>query len=119
MGSIISYLSQNEYVVISPSLIISSDYESEKIDMSVDDIASEYGFCCLIDIFSGFKQKINGMETPSKVIKELETRSIELIKKLDNGMDVDILDYMEKGNYEFERRTGRKMSYGESRATWG
>jgi hypothetical protein len=62
-------------------------------------------------------------EEPDDVIKDLESQQIPVIKK---AMSVPLIhsgnvlmDFISNGTKEFEKRTGRPMTYAEMRAAWG
>jgi hypothetical protein len=60
-------------------------------------------------------------ENPNEVIKDLESQQIPVIQKAmaTNQAGNVLLDFMSNGTKEFEKRTGRPMTYGEMRAAWG
>jgi hypothetical protein len=66
---------------------------------------------------------LHGKEDPNAVIKDLESQQIPVIKEsktksISAATDL-ITNFMSNGTKEFEKRTGRPMTYGEMRAAWG
>lgn len=62
-------------------------------------------------------------EDPNAVIKDLESQQIPVIQKamatpINQAGDI-LMGFMSNGAKEFEKRTGRPMTYGEMRAAWG
>lgn len=69
-------------------------------------------------------------ESPDAVIADLEQKGYEkaaeilptmLIGNNEKVKDVgdQLMSFMSSGAEDFEKRTGRKMTYGEMRAAWG
>ena len=62
-------------------------------------------------------------EDSNAVIKDLESQQIVVIQKAISSPVSQagniLMDFMSNGSKEFEKRTGRPMTYGEMRAAWG
>lgn len=69
--------------------------------------------------------KTKKLEKPESVILELEQKGyVEAAKILpniltDNKAGEKLISFMTEGANDFEKRTGRKMTYSEMRAAWG
>jgi len=62
-------------------------------------------------------------EDPNAVIKDLESQQLPVIQKamatpVNQAGDI-LMGFMSNGAKDFEKRTGRPMTYGEMRAAWG
>ena len=62
-------------------------------------------------------------EDSNTVIKDLESQRIQVVQKVltipSNEASNILLDFMSNGAKDFEKRTGRPMTYSEIRAAWG
>ena len=62
-------------------------------------------------------------EDPNAVIKDLESQQLPVIQKamtthVSQAGNI-LIDFLSNGSKEFEKRTGRPMTYSEMRAAWG
>ena len=62
-------------------------------------------------------------EDPNDVIKDLESQQIPVIQKamatpVNQAGDI-LMSFMSNGTKDFEKRTGRPITYNELRAAWG
>lgn len=59
------------------------------------------------------------LETPESVINDLEKRGHTYIETNGGGSINDLMQHMKNGVEEFEKKTGKPMTYAEMRAAWG
>lgn len=69
---------------------------------------------------------VKTLESPDAVIADLEKKGYEKATEVLPSMLVGnkdagdkLMSFMSAGADDFEKRTGRKMTYGEMRAAWG
>ena len=67
--------------------------------------------------------KIEDKEDANMVIRDLEKKTENIVKTIGvegcmSNINV-IMNSMNNGKKEFEKRTGREMTYAEMRAAWG
>jgi hypothetical protein len=69
---------------------------------------------------------VKTVESPDAVIADLEKKGYEKAAEVLPGIIVgnkdagdQLMSFMSSGAEDFEKRTGRKMTYGEMRAAWG
>ena len=64
-------------------------------------------------------------ENPEDVIRDLENRQYPVVKQtLQSNVSIsdstnNLMNFMKDGADEFKERTGRRMTYGDMRASWG
>lgn len=68
-------------------------------------------------------QKLDNMESQmvvNEIIQQLEQDGYDKLKKLQPNHDISqLLQIMSEGTKEFEKKTGRQMSYAEMRSAYG